>query len=385
MEAGAFQKLKPFCVEVAQSPNLKNLCQLQNALDSVDKEAFHADNILRYVLFPLKMTIERIKYTNEKLLIKTLECACSLFTHSSVKSGELLLEVFDLCCMLLSSKKEAIGREMLAVISEEVKIKITVLLNVVLQNASKDAILCLFSRTALPRLGHAISLFLVLSELEKDRELRLESIKCLQHLSCKYRHMNAGESQHISDAYCSFIPGITLTFSRILMDTSNMGQNIFISVAEALKDIITLVMADSKFHFLKQSISRANVAQKLKSLSKFQVTDKEAERPKRSDVKNLIVERDKSWMESTAKNLSVLINRVTPRLAYHSSAKVRLSAISFAKSLLNECSISMAISAPSLIEILAGMQHDDYYDVSQEAINAIEECRLVFQQGMREN
>ena len=380
-ESDAFHYLKPLCVELAQKPTYKSISELQNALQLVPKDVFKEENMVKYIFFPLKLTVQRISRQNEKLLIKALECICFIFSSNNLKSEQLFLEVFDICCVLLSSRKQAVGREMLAEIAEELKMRIVILMNILLVNSIKIVLLCLFSKPVLPRLGHAISLLLALSEFEKDREVRLESIQCLQHLTLKHKNVSTAESQQISDTYCSFIPGISMSLSRILTDTSNTGQNIVTSVVETLQEFIQLVMGDSKFSFLQQSVSQKDIASKLKAFSNIEAGNKAAGSTSTSNERKITIERDRTWMEKTASNLSVLIDRFAQRVAYHSSPKVRLATISLAESLLRDCSESMASSVQRLVEVLAGMQHDDYEIVSDAAKKALEGCRVALNKG----
>lgn len=381
-EADAFQYLKPYCIEVAQNPTAKSLQELQNALRLVERKVFREESMVNYVLFPLTMTIKRIKNSNEKILIKTIESISLLFSFSNVKSKQLFLEIFDICCVLLSSQKQSVGKKMVAEISEELKIKIVELISILLKNSSKAAALCLYTEQILPRLGHAISLLLVMLEFEKERELRLGAIKCLQLLFLKHQSNNQSETQLISDMNCSFIPGITLSLSRVLLDASNIGQNVLATAVEALKDVILLVMADARFSFLKKDVHSEDLLQRLKNFSVDKSKSQEAESHKEQDKRSIRVQRGKLWMEKTASKIDILIEKVLPRIAYHSSSKVRLSTISLAESLLKDCSTSMALSAPRLIEILAGMQHDEYDTLSQKAAEAIESSRHIFQKGM---
>ena len=381
-ESSIFQYLKPYCVQVAQEPTLKSMSELKDVLQLVAKDAFKEENMVKYVLFPLKLTIQRIKSTNEKLLLMTLECICLIFSFHNLVSEQLFLEVFDICCVLLSSKKQSVGKEMLADISEEVKMEIVRLMNNLLIRSNNHVSLLLYSKPILPRLGHAVSLILVLSEFEKDKDLRLESNRCLQHLALKHKDISEDESQIVSDTFCSFIPGITMSLSRILLDASNIGQNVFASVIDTLKDFILLVMADCRFSFLKEGRSNEDIALKLKTFSNVKQKTEQQVHSDTSEGKSIIINRDKIWMENTASNISVLIRRFATRAAYHSSPKVRLAIISFAESLLKECAISMNASVPDLIEVLAGMQHDEYDVISSEARRAIECCRVAVEKGV---
>ena len=377
-----FQRLKPYCIQVAQKPTLENISDLKATLQLVTKVVFIEESMVQYVLFPLKLTIQRIKHSNEKISLAALDCICLLFSHHNIGSEPLLLEIFNICCVLLSSQKQTVGKEMLASISEELKIKIVNLMNILLLGSTTSALLCLYSEPVLPRLGHAVSILLCLSEFEKDRELRLVSNECLQNLTLKHKSLNNHELQLISDAYCAFIPGITMAFSRILLDSSNTGQAVFASVIETLKDFIVLVMEDCRFSFLQQSKSMEEIAVELKMLPYKGQKSKLPENSEIDDEKSFTVKRDKKWLEKTASNISILIRKFVSRAAHHSSSKVRLATVSFAESLLGKCGISMDASVPTLIEILAGMQHDEYGVVSMAARRAIEYCRLVLDVGL---
>ena len=379
-ESSAFQHLKPYCIRVAQGPTVNNMSELKDVLQLITKDVFNEEGMVQYVFFPLKLTIQRIKHTDERLLLETLDCICLILPHNTLKSQQLFLEIFDICCALLSSKKHSVGREMLAEISEELKMKIVSLMKILLISSQKSVLLFLCSQAILPRLGHAISLLLALSEFEKDRELRLESTRCLRYLALKHVAKSDGELQLVSDAYCSFIPGITMSFSRILLDTSNIGQNVLTLVIESMKYFILLVMADARFSFPKEGSSIEEIAVKLEALSNLGQKTKPALSEK-CDERSICIKRDKAWVEKTASNINILIGRFAPRAAYHSSPKVRSAMISFAELILKECAISMNASVPILIEILAGMQHDDYDAICDEARRAIDCCRVALHKG----
>ena len=383
-ESRVFQRIKPYCIQVAQKPTLEHILDLKATLQLVNKIVFKEESLVQYVLFPLKLTIQRIKHSNEKILLVVLDCICLLFSHHNTDSEQLLLEIFDICCILLSSQKQSVGKEMVARISDELKIKIVNLMNILLLGSNTPTLISLYSEPVLPRLGHAVSILLCLSEFEKERELRLASNECLQNLTLKHKSVNDLELQLISDAYCSFIPGISMAFSRILLDSSNTGHAVFASVIETLKDFIVLVMGDCRFTFLQQSKSMEEIAMDFKLLQYKDQQSKLPENVEIHDEKSFTIKRDKKWLEKTASNISILIRKFASRAAHHSSPKVRSATVSFAKSLLVKCGTSMDASVPTLIEILAGMQHDEYDIVSMEAKRAIECCRAVLDKGLFE-
>ena len=383
--ADIFRFLKPYCVEIAKNPNLKSINKLQNALHKTEKAAFNEQSMLEYLLFPLKLTIQRTDPKNEKLLIKTLSCIIFIFKSSEISNEQLFMDFFDTCCLLLSSRNQSTGKDMLATISEEFKSVIVTLLMTLVDHANETVIISLFSKAVLPRLGHAVSLLLALSEFEKDRDLRVSSLECLKSLACLKKLVAISQKQHISDVYCSFLPGISLTASRILSDNSNLGQRVVTAVIGTWRTFLCLVMKDCRFEFLKGNKMEEDVAEKIRDLQSkvnpvdFAKSTEKIESEERTEKRELGVHRDRAWMEATSSKLKLLIDKVAPRISNHSNVKVRLAAVSFAKSVITDCGKSMVVCLPRLIEMLAGMQQDEFLDVWKAALDAIDAARNSFE------
>ena len=380
----AFCYLKPLCIQVAQQPTVRSLNNLRGGLQSVERSLLNEKGMAEYIIFPLKLTIQRIDRKNEKLLIKTLECMAFVFELVVMKSELLFMEMFDIFCVLLSSMKQPNGKEMIALISEEVKLSITVCMTNLLQNSCKSVLICLFNKGMLPRLGHAVSLLLALLEYEVERNLRLKALECLGNITLKHKTLSEPELQMIGDVFCSFIPGISLSFSRILTDQVNVGQNLVSAITEAFKDFVTLVMSDSKFSFAKSAEVKNSLLQRMHEIQQNNSLEKETSHTPTVErqINDIMVQRNDDWMKETSSKLQILIEKVIHRVACDSSFKVRQAAVVFAETIILECRISMRSCTPVLLEILVSMQNDEHEKVSTEVDKAIKKVQSIIEKGM---
>ena len=380
----AFCYLKPLCIQVAQQPTVRSLNNLREGLQSVERSLLNEKGMAEYIIFPLKLTIQRIDRKNEKLLIKTLECMAFVFELVVMKSELLFMEMFDIFCVLLSSMKQPNGKEMIALISEEVKLSITVCMTNLLQNSCKSVLICLFNKGMLPRLGHAVSLLLALLEYEVERNLRLKALECLGNLTLKHKTLSEPELQLIGDVFCSFIPGISLSFSRTLTDQVNVGQNLVAAITEAFKDFVTLVMSDSKFSLAKSAEVKNSLLQRMHEIQQNNSLEKKTSHSPRVERQSndIMVQRNNDWMKETSSKLQILIEKVIHRVACDSSFKVRQAAVVFAETIILECRISMRSCTPVLLEILVSMQNDEHEKVSTEVDKAIKKVQSIIEKGM---
>eukprot|EP00794_Sanderia_malayensis_P005518 gene5518-6203_t len=390
--SNAFRFIQPYCNGVAKSPSVESISLLQNALSRLEQSTFAERSMMEYVIFPLKLTLQRSKNVKESVVIKCLECMTMIFGKVLLKNENLFIDVMDTCCMLLRSKdlSAASGQGILESSSEELKSSIINLLYRVIKQSHADTFCMLYSEKNLPRLGHTISLLLALFEFEKDKNIRLKCLECLKQLIGNYKDLSFKQKKISSEVFCSFIPGISISLSRVVFNDPKIGQQLLLAIIETWKVFLILVMKDSNFKCLEKCSEENNVLNKLNELklnckdNNVKVTVEDGVNPSSNtydEKQKLIITRDKTWIKSTQSKLNIILVKFLPLICQNEHVKVRLAAVDFTKTIMQNCAISMSESLPIAVEVLAGLLNDECEEVSKQAVGILQLGQTVFSQG----
>lgn len=358
----AFGALRPVCVQLTRAQTLENVRQLQAHLAGVSGAALQ--ELQEYVLFPLRFALRMPGPKQERLVQSLVQCISSVLAATCVKKQELLQELFSELCTCLAPPPSS-GKA--APLSEELKLAVIQALHTLMHSAYGDVILSLYQPSSLPLLGFAVSLLLTLAEQEKAKQIKISALECLQVLvlqcDCQeHRHLDEDEEQQCGDLFASFLPGISITLSRVITGDIKQGHKTTVSAIRLFYLIVGLVMADKQLARIPKSKEKLLV--------------------EHSRVSELMIHRGPDWTKSTAEKLSLLLHKVVESSSVHPHWKVRLELVELVHHLLRNCSQSLVDSFSHLLKALVGLVNDENSEVQSrcnEVLQGIAEQRIVAQ------
>ncbi|KFP65429.1 TELO2-interacting protein 1, partial [Cariama cristata] len=358
----AFGALRPVCVQLTRAQTMENVARLQAHLAAVSASALQ--ELQEYVLFPLLFALKVPGPKQERLVQSVVQCMSSVLAATCVKKQELLQELFSELCACLSPPS---GSNKPASLSEELKLAVIQALHTLMHSAYGDVILSLYQPSTLPLLGFAVSLLLGLAEQEKAKQIKISALKCLQVLvlqcDCQeHRHLDEDEAQQCGDLFASFLPGISITLSRVITGDIKQGHKPTVSAIRLFYLIVGLVMADAQLARIPKN--------------------KEKLPGEQSRISELMVHRGPDWSKSTAEKLSLLLHKTVEFSSVHPHWKVRLELVELVHHLLSNCSQSLVDSFSHLLKALVGLVNDENSKVQSrcnEVLQGIAEQRIVAQ------
>ncbi|KAI8488336.1 TEL2-interacting protein 1 [Branchiostoma belcheri] len=347
----AFRRLRPVCVRLTKEQTVENVLELRRSLEDISGEDLQ--QLQEYALFPLRILLKQNQRAHERLTQAGLECMTHVFQHTHVHHWDMLEDTFTQLCVLLSSPA---NNGQVADLSEELKLAVVTTLKSLLLAADSSLLVSLYSMKWLPVIGHAVSVLLSAAEQESARKLRLETLECLMvlagchsdppDLEAERPDLDPSVKRQMADSFASFLPGITMTLSRVIMGDVKQGHAVTVAATEAWSRIVAMVMSDS-------SLGDNESQQSLKSHD----TDV-SER-----LRSLQVRRTEEWCSSTAEKLKVLVQRIAG-VVTHPNWRVRLALVEFAERLLMNCTKSLACCTSPLLQVLVSQVGDDYPQVA---------------------
>ncbi|NXS93009.1 TTI1 protein, partial [Jacana jacana] len=358
----AFGALRPVCVQLTRAQTLENVAVLQAHLAAIGPSALQ--DLQEYVLFPLRFALKVPGPKQERLVQSVVQCISSVLAATRVKKRELLQELFSELCTCLSPPS---GSSKPASQSEELKLAVIQALHTLMHSAYGDVILSLYQPSTLPVLGFAVSLLLGLAENEKAKQIKISALKCLQVLvlqcDCQeHRHLDEDEAQRCGDLFASFLPGISITLSRVITGDIKQGHKPTVSAIRLFYLIVGLVMADAQLARIPKNKEKLPVEQ--------------------SRISELMVHRGPDWTKSTAEKLSLLLHKMVEFSSVHPHWKVRLELVELVNHLLRNCSQSLVDSFSYLLKALVGLVNDENSEVQSrcnEILQGIAEQGIVAQ------
>ncbi|NXO74150.1 TTI1 protein, partial [Phainopepla nitens] len=356
----AFGALRPVCVQLTRAQTVENVRQLQAHLAGVSGAALQ--ELQEYVLFPLRFALRVPGPKQERLVQSLVQCISSVLAATCVKKQELLQELFSELCTCLAPPPSS-GKA--APLSEELKLAVIQALHTLMHSAYGDVILSLYQPSTLPLLGFAVSLLLTLAEQEKAKQIKISALECLQVLvlqcDCQeHRHLDEDEAQQCGDLFASFLPGISITLSRVIAGDIKQGHRTIVSAIRLFYLIVGLVMADKQLARIPKSKEKLPV--------------------EHSRISELVIHRGPDWTKSTAEKLSLLLHKVVESSSVHPHWKVRLELVELVQHLLRNCSQSLVDSFSHLLKALVGLVNDENSEVQSRCntvLQGIAEQRTV--------
>nr|XP_054500593.1 TELO2-interacting protein 1 homolog [Agelaius phoeniceus] len=358
----AFGALRPVCVQLTRAQTVENVRLLQAHLAEVSGAALQ--ELQEYVLFPLRFALRLPGPKQERLVQSLVQCISSVLAATCVKKQELLQELFSELCTCLAPPPSS-GKA--APLSEELKLAVIQALHTLMHSAYGDVILSLYQPSTLPLLGFAVSLLLTLAEQEKAKQIKISALECLQVLvlqcDCQeHRHLDEDEAQQCGDLFASFLPGISITLSRVIAGDIKQGHKTTVSAIRLFYLIVGLVMADKQLARIPKSKEKLLV--------------------EHSRISELMIHRGPDWTKSTAEKLSLLLHKVVESSSVHPHWKVRLELVELVHHLLRNCSQSLVDSFSHLLKALVGLVNDENSEVQSrcnKVLQRIAEQRIVAQ------
>ncbi|XP_075033746.1 TELO2-interacting protein 1 homolog isoform X2 [Mixophyes fleayi] len=335
---GAFEVLRPFCVQLTMEQTVQNVKNLRTQISSTDVSALQA--LLDYVLFPLRFTLKTPSPKNPGLVQAVLECISYLLSLTHLKSPVSLQEMFSELCSCLPP-------DPLQPVPEELKLAVVLTLQSLLRSSGADVLLALYKPSMLPELGFTITLLLRLAELEKSREIRLESLNCLERLLLpKLKQTNS-----LGDLFASFLPGLCTVITRVICGDPKQGYRVTTAAIRLWAEAVSIVMSDE---------------------SLVQVAEKKPVYPGLSGrVAELLVHRDRTWVKNSASRLFVHLGKISERCISDPHWRVRMALVDLAYLLLTRCWNSLGDSVGNLLHILVGHMSDDRPEVKARGCEAL--------------
>ncbi|NXV77680.1 TTI1 protein, partial [Atlantisia rogersi] len=355
----AFGALRPVCVQLTRAQTAENVARLQAHLGAVSASALQ--ELQEYVLFPLRLALKVPGPRPERLVLSLVRCVSSVLAATRVRKAELLRELFsELCTCLSPPASDAQPASQ----SEELQLDVIQALHTLMHSACGEVVLSLYQPSTLPLLGFAVSVLLGLAEREKAKQIKISALKCLQVLvlrcDCQgHRQLGEEEAQRCGDLFASFLPGISITLSRVVTGDIKQGHKPTVAAIRLFYLIVGLVMADTQL---------ARVPEKKEKLPVEQ-----------SRVSELMVHRGPVWSKSTAEKLSLLLHKMVEFSSVHPHWKVRLELVELVHYLLRNCSQSLVDSFSHLLKALVGLVNDENSEV-QSRCNEV--LRGIAEQGM---
>ncbi|KAK6177026.1 hypothetical protein SNE40_015216 [Patella caerulea] len=343
----AFNRLKPLCVTVTKQPCRESIQRLHQELKATDQPLLQ--DLQEYVLFPLRLVFKQVKTIQQDVYIDVCECMMFIFNGSKITNWQMFTDLFTTFSCMISSPHDS-----LPVIAscEELKLVILKTLTALVVNTEWSVLKILYEPKSLPALGHAVSVVLKEAEVERSRDLQITAIVCMCSLAQINRKLVKSERLLLGDVFASFLPGITMTLSRIITGDQKQGQAVLVKAIDTWTRITSLVMSDEAADITET---------KNGSLKTNEVDEK---------IRGLMIKRNKDWLTSTSSKLLILIKQITT-VKTHSNWRVRLALVEWADLLLKKCCKSMKECVPALLEVLVGLIGDDYKNIKTKSLESL--------------
>jgi len=257
------------------------------------------------------MNFHNIFFRSENLCISCLTCLRDVLETcpASFDKANLFHDLFSTLCCLVSVPTSA--SLAIAPVCEELKLETVRCITALCNAASLELSKLFYQPQTVPLLGHAVTVLLGLSRHESMRTLRVAALHCLvvvARTDCKITADLTG------DIFAAFLPGIVSSLAAIITGDPKQGHAVTCSAITAWWKIIILVLGDAALEAAAASSGLATT----------------------SDHENLMVKRTNDWVESVAKNLKLLTEKIV-KVSNDGNWRVRLAVVELAENLLMNC------------------------------------------------
>ncbi|XP_073462640.1 TELO2-interacting protein 1 homolog [Aquarana catesbeiana] len=334
----AFESLRSYCVQLTMEQTVQNVQNLRKQISCTDVPALQ--DLLDYVLFPLRFSLKTPGPKKPGLVQVVLECISYLLTLTNVKTAVSLKEMFDEVCSCLPP-------DLNQPVPEELKLAVVLAMQSLLRSSGENVLPVLYKPSVLPEMGFAITLLLRLAELEKSREIRLEALNCLERLLFPEVKLN----HSLGDLFASFLPGVCTVLARVICGDPKQGYRLTTAAVKLWAGIVSLVMSDE---------------------SLAQVPEEKPHYPGLSiRVAELLVHRERYWVKNSASRLLIHLEKIAERCTADPHWKVRMALVDLAHVLIGSCWNSLEDATGSLLRILVGHINDDRPEIKEKSSKAL--------------
>ncbi|XP_071491313.1 TELO2-interacting protein 1 homolog [Diadema antillarum] len=346
----AFEAMKPLCVVLLKEHTLERVMAVARTVADLDPDALQS--LQQYILFPLRVMLKDQAKLAAGVGEAGVRCMQLVLSRTTVGNWEMFSDLFTVLCVMISSK-DMCGRASDA--SEELKLAVVQTLAALLISADADLLMQLYSPKSIAMLGHCVSLLLSLAEHERMRALQVASIECLTRFVPDDEQSHAVVYRAASQAFASFLPGLSVALSRVITGDQKQGQAVTVSAIECWARHVAMVMDDGLLAPTKEATPQRDAATKPAS-------DK--------GPQSLLVEKSESWVRDSAAKLDMLIDKIVAMVTSR-SWKVRMALVSFAERLIMRTKSSMACSMSKLLEVLVNLTQDSYDQIASKSLTIL--------------
>ncbi|KAK8758899.1 hypothetical protein V5799_003468 [Amblyomma americanum] len=347
----ALHEVKPLCIQLLKNQSKENVTILRRALEKLSDDA--CQELHQYLLLPLALVLKK-ENTCKTLVIETIATIRFVLEKTCVNDEKLFNDIFLQLLIVVTTIKDSLQ---VSATSEELKLEFCSALKTLVKSALPRVILQLYDVGFRLRLSHAVTILIKLAEKERNRQLQVASMECLAALACN----NIDDVfkskilfQKVGDAFAGFFPGISLAFTRVILNAENRSQNVTVHALKTWGLITDMVLGDA---YLEAASPDDEVAKLGEKSPPEQVP---------------IILRNKEWAKSTAEKLIILVDKVLPTLP-QCGEKVKIAALDWARTLLLQCSGSLEILVPSVLQMVLSLCADDSERVSSQSHLVLDE------------
>ncbi|KAM8945641.1 TELO2-interacting protein 1 homolog, partial [Pelodytes ibericus] len=330
---GAFDLLRPYCVQLTLEHTVENVRRLHSQISSMEVSAIQG--LLEYVLFPLRFSLKTSVPKKPGFVEAVLQCISYVLSISTVNSEVTLLEMFHELLDYFPPDK-------LKAMPEELKLAMVSAMRSLFRASGRDIRPALYKQSMLPKFAVVISTLLKFAEFEKSRELRLEALNCLEALILlDVKQVLTG------DMFASFIPGLCTVLTRIICGDPIQGYRLTTTAMHLWSGAVCIVLSDE------------SLAQVPEEKTEVTAGSKEAFKP--------FVHRDIKWVKNTTSHLFHHLDKIIDHCSIDSNWKVRMALIDLGHLLITQCWNSMAEELGTFLKIFVGHSSDERPEVKARA------------------
>lgn len=347
----ALHEVKPLCIQLLKNQSKENVIILRRALEQLSDDA--CQELHQYLLLPLTLVLKK-ENKCDALVIETIATIRFVLEKTCVNDEKLFSDIFLQLLIVVTTVKDSLQ---VSATSEELKIEFCSALKTLIESALPRVLLQLYDVDFRLRLSHAVTILILLAEKERNRHLQVTSMECLAALACNNINdffKSAILFQKVGDTFASFFPGISRALTRVILNTENRSQNVTLHALRTWGHITHMVLGDAYLEATRPDDEVAKITEKSPS---EQVP---------------IISRSEEWAKLTAKKLIILVDKVLPNLP-QCGERVKLAALDWARTLLLQCSRSLEILAPSILQMVLSLCADDSERVSSQSHLVLDE------------
>ncbi|KAI9702551.1 MAG: hypothetical protein M1836_001031 [Candelina mexicana] len=351
-------KLKPLCVELSQvalrfGVQKASGKDIVNALEALYKtlqdEGLNKrldEKLADYVFFPLSHVLKQSQTVPTRALELTLQCLLILLENGwrGKLDANLGQQLQILLCFLASGKSPSSGKTQAGQLSEELKVEALRCLSALFQcfALSTDAKASLTETANIPALGHTVTVILDGITEGTSKELQLSAVAALNAIYSCITHR---------ETLANFFPGVVSSLTKALQPSTQMKRSysILTSCLELLSAILRAVLEDTAL----------STTRKLSSTMSTTSSDKDG----------LL---GPAWLRATVAQVKLALSNII-KLRNHDKIQVRHALRELCLIVLEHCRVSLADSAPMMIETLVILSTAKDADDGHASLHALEQ------------